>query len=223
MEEDTVLKAGIILFSTVLVLVFLQLPIVGRFIAPRPINPCGDGHCDFYLGENMQTCSEDCSRYCGDGVCSPTEYKCIEGWERICEQDCGECPPDMSSEGFVPMCIGDLKRYENWCWWDEGMVIVDPMLKGARDYGQATVVTWIKNSGGQRLQGLSHQVFCEPEYEHLKTSLQKDILEPGMSAPLVLKFEELNQTWKKVHHCMVRVVSEEPGQVYEREFTVRFV
>lgn len=52
---------------------------------------CGDGICDSYVGEDAQTCPEDCEGYgrelifCGNGKCEPL----FGEDERFCAADCG--------------------------------------------------------------------------------------------------------------------------------------
>ncbi len=213
---------GIIFLITLLVLL-LQLPIIGHIIFPTPSGYCGDGVCDFYT-EDIETCYEDCSVYCGDGICSPIEYRCVEGLgrERLCEEDCGKCPPDLTADAFIPLCVGDLKRYEKWCWLGVG-VIVNTSMKGARDYGDATVVTWIRNSGGEDLRNLSYSIRCDHDYRHLNVYFdgKTDLLKKGHSIPLVIKFEKVYGV-KDTYRCIVKIRAQ-PAQILERELLVRFI
>jgi hypothetical protein len=105
------------------------------------------------------------------------------------------------------------------------VIIVDPMLRGARDFDEAVVVTWVKNTGGQDLKNLGFAVMCDHDYEGLETHLDGDssLLKKGDAIPLVLKFKELDKVSKETYVCIVNVVSEEPHQVFERQLTVRFI
>ncbi len=51
-----------------------------------PPEHCPNGACEGDLGEDCQTCPQDCTDCCGDGVCDG-----LEGCE-ICPLDCGVCP-----------------------------------------------------------------------------------------------------------------------------------
>ncbi|MBU2100266.1 hypothetical protein KKG83_03565 [Candidatus Micrarchaeota archaeon] len=92
---------------------------------------CGDGHCDWHLGENQQTCSKDCgynTPKCGNNICeqgeSPDNCKdCVKGFcgdgycgfeehPENCKEDCGiivkppieQCPPKEAIEEMKKKC-----------------------------------------------------------------------------------------------------------------------
>jgi len=59
----------------------------GGTFAPKPgtftVTHCGNNKCEANLGENLQTCPQDCA-VCGDGVCTPPKENA-----NACFVDCG--------------------------------------------------------------------------------------------------------------------------------------
>lgn len=74
---------------------------------------CGDGWCDYNLGETCDSCPEDCgwcNPECGDGICD-ADYGEECYW---CPEDCGDCP-DECGDGFC-----SWNEDCNSCPWDCG-------------------------------------------------------------------------------------------------------
>lgn len=100
---------------------------------------CGDGYCDAKIGENFETCPDDCQPpkakkvtktpapklYCGDGICNNGET-CA-----TCPTDCGQCPqvtpqPAQPQDGDVEFDVvtekdgiyvhsfGNVKKASGW-------------------------------------------------------------------------------------------------------------
>ena len=71
---------------------------------------CGDSVCAPSLGENKQSCYDDCG-WCGDGICNPTPEA---GGTSYCAADCGgttpppdgtgSCSPDLQDCGGTDVC-----------------------------------------------------------------------------------------------------------------------
>ena len=67
---------------------------------------CGNGFCNVNCGENYNTCPNDCSGYCGDGVCEAGED------EQSCPQDCSTTSSVEGSRSIVPLPLYTTGAFE---------------------------------------------------------------------------------------------------------------